>query len=79
VWTYAEGTIHSDENYQENMVIGDLPAGPYEIRINFVGRTFTAQMLLLPGQTNLFTFHGRWGYVIEPTPTPINMSHPPDL
>jgi murein DD-endopeptidase MepM/ murein hydrolase activator NlpD len=78
-WTYAEGTIHADDYYLENIVIGDLPAGPYEIRINFIGRTFTAQLLLLPGQTNLFKFNGRWGYVIEPTPIPIDRSLPPDF
>jgi len=79
VWSYVEGTIHPDDFYGENFVISDLPAGPYEVRIDFVGRTFTAQFLLYPGQTNLLIFRGRHGFVIEPTPTPVNLSEPPDL
>lgn len=79
VWSYVEGTVHSDDFYKENFVISDLPAGPYEVRIDFVGRTFTAQFLLHPGQTNLLVFRGRYGFVIEPTPTPVNLSEPPDL
>ncbi len=70
VWTYAEGTVIPDTYYQENMVISDLPAGPYEIRIPFVGRYFAAQLFVRPGQSNLFEFRGRHGLVIEPTPTP---------
>ena len=77
VWTYAEGTVHPDDYYNENFVISDLPAGPYEVRIDFVGRPFTAQFLLLPGRVNFLTFHGRTGFVIEPTPTPVDLTHPP--
>jgi hypothetical protein len=77
VWTYEEGTVHPDDYYNENFVISDLPAGPYEIRIDFVGRSFTAQFLLLPGRVNFLTFHGRTGFVIEPTPTPVDLTHPP--
>ena len=77
VWTYAEGTVHPDDYYNENFVISDLPAGPYEVRIDFVGRPFTAQFLLLPGRVNFLTFHGRDGFVIEPTPTPVDLTHPP--
>jgi len=79
VWTYAEGTIHSDEFYDENFVISDLPAGPYEVHIDYVGRTFTTQFFLYPGQTNFLVFLGRSGFNIEPTPTPVNLAVPPDL
>ena len=77
VWTYAEGTVLPDGHYNENFVISDLPAGPYEIRIDFVGRPFTAQFLLQPGMVNFITFHGRSGFTIEPTPTPVDLTHPP--
>jgi murein DD-endopeptidase MepM/ murein hydrolase activator NlpD len=77
VWTYAEGTVHPDDFYNENFAISDLPAGPYEVRIDFVGRPFTAQFLLLPGRVNFLTFHGRNGFVIEPTPTPADLTRPP--
>jgi hypothetical protein len=42
-----------------------------------VGRPFTAQFLLLPGRVNFLTFHGRTGFVIEPTPTPVDLTQPP--
>jgi len=70
VWTYAPETVHPDDRYGENFVISDLPAGPYEVRIDFAGHTSFAQMLVLAGQTNIFEFNGRKGFVVEPTPTP---------
>ncbi len=79
VWTYAEGTIHSDDFYGENFVISDLPAGPYEVRIDFAGRSFAAQFYLYPGQTNFIVFRGRSGFNVEPTPTPVDLTKPPDL
>lgn len=77
VWTYATGTVHSDEFYGENFVISDLPAGPYEIRIDFAGHPMTAQFWLHPGKTNYFTFKGRQGFIVQPTPTPVNLASPP--
>jgi murein DD-endopeptidase MepM/ murein hydrolase activator NlpD len=77
VWTYAQDTIHPDEIYQENFVISDLPAGPYEVTIDFVGRTFIANLYIHPGQTNFMIFNGRHGYTVEPTPTPADMTSPP--
>lgn len=77
VWTYSDGTIHSDDFYEENFVISDLPEGPYEVRIDFAGRPMTAQLWLKPGQVNLITFHGRYGFTVEPTPTPIDLITPP--
>lgn len=79
VWTYVNVTIHPDPIYNENFVISDLPAGPYEITIDFAGRSFVAQMYLYPGQTNFFLFTGRKGYVVHPTPPPIDLSSPPNL
>lgn len=70
VWTYALDTVQPDPSYNENFVLGDLPAGPYEIRTEFFGRIHSAWMFLLPGQTNLIVFRGRSGFQIEPTPTP---------
>jgi murein DD-endopeptidase MepM/ murein hydrolase activator NlpD len=66
VWTYSEGTVFSDEQYNENFAISDLPAGPYEIRIDYLGVKHTAQMYIYPGMTNFFVFNGREGFNIEP-------------
>lgn len=32
-WTYAEGTVNSDPYWQENIVIGDMPAGTYDLKV----------------------------------------------
>lgn len=65
VWTYAKDTVHPDDFYQENFIVGDLPAGPYEVYINYVGHKFSAQFYLWPGQTNLITFNGRAGFELS--------------
>jgi murein DD-endopeptidase MepM/ murein hydrolase activator NlpD len=70
VLSYAVDTVNPDSLYAENFVLGDLPAGPYEISVEFLGRLHTAWMFLLPGQTNFVVFKGREGFKVEPTPTP---------
>ena len=77
VWTYAPGTIQPDESYQENFVIGDLPAGPYEVQINFAGKTHSAIIYVRPGQTNLIEFEGRDGFIVEEQGVATNLEFPP--
>ncbi|HSB89342.1 MAG TPA: peptidoglycan DD-metalloendopeptidase family protein [Anaerolineales bacterium] len=76
-YSYAEGAIKPDETLQENFVLGDLPAGPYEVRIDYLGRALTTSFILHPGQTNFIVFRGRFGFVVEPTPTPPPGRFPP--
>ncbi len=64
-YTYGLEAVHSDEFFEENVVIGDLPAGPYEVKINYVGHAYTAQLYIYPGQTNVLSFHGRKGFTLE--------------
>ncbi|MGA9533129.1 MAG: M23 family metallopeptidase [Anaerolineales bacterium] len=64
-WSYVEDTVNPDGVYQENVVIGNLPAGPYEVRTNYVGHTYSAQLYIFPGQTNQIEFHGREGFALE--------------
>lgn len=72
VWSYAdEATLHPDDYYNENFAISDLPAGPYEVQVNFAGHTYTAQFYLEPGRVNYIEFLGRNGFVVDATPTPI--------
>jgi murein DD-endopeptidase MepM/ murein hydrolase activator NlpD len=70
VLSYARDTVNPDALYNENFVLGDLPAGPYEVTVQFVGLNQTAWFFLLPGQTNFVVFKGRSGFQIEPTATP---------
>jgi murein DD-endopeptidase MepM/ murein hydrolase activator NlpD len=72
VWSYAdEATLHPDSYYNENFAISDLPAGPYEVQINFAGRAYTAQFYLEPGLVNYIEFHGRNGFDVSATPSPV--------
>jgi hypothetical protein len=77
VYTYGDNTINPDEVYGENFVISDLPAGPYEIRINYIGHNYTVQLYLDPGRTNFIIFRGRNGFELDPTPAAADLFNPP--
>lgn len=76
-WTYAFGTVHPDEVYGENIAIGDLPSGAYEIRIDFAGKSHLKYLYLYPGQTNMVYFKGRQGFQPDPLTAEYNYSEPP--
>jgi hypothetical protein len=78
VWSYAADTVIADDVYQENLVISDLPAGPYRIELDYVGRIYSTEILVLAGQTNLVAFRGRYGFIVEPTATPASLQVPPN-
>jgi murein DD-endopeptidase MepM/ murein hydrolase activator NlpD len=73
-WTYATLNVHRDDFFQENMVMGGLPAGLYEINIPYGALNRIVTIQILPGQTTYFNFYGFTGYdfgePVEPTPTP---------
>lgn len=74
-WTvksYGQGAAISDEYYRENLVLGDLPAGDYEVWIPYEGSTYNLDVPILPGLVSYFTFHGRDGVKggLPPTPKP---------
>lgn len=74
-YTYLNWDIESDEVWQENFVVGDLPAGRYEVTIR-TGQTFRHTIDILPGQTNFLEV--QTSYIWAPptaTPTP---TVPPD-
>ena len=70
VITYGKGAINSDPYYNENLVIGDLPAGDYQIWIPFAGTTYNLDIQISPGMVSYFTFKGRNGYKTNLPPTP---------
>jgi hypothetical protein len=80
VTTYGPTTVNSDDQYHENVVLSDLPAGVYELKIPFGGLDRIVQIQILPGQVTYFTFQGFTGYTFglhaadafasTPTPTP---------
>ena len=62
VISYGSAAVRSDPYYQENLVIGDLPAGNYDIRISYLGVLYEQAITIKPGVINYFTFEGRLGF-----------------
>ncbi len=62
VKTYAELTIHPDPFYSENMVMGNLPAGVYELNIPYGALNRKTDIQIYPGQVSYFSFSGFHGY-----------------
>ncbi|MGB8214987.1 MAG: peptidoglycan DD-metalloendopeptidase family protein [Anaerolineales bacterium] len=71
VYTYAsDATIHSDAYYNENVALGDLPAGVYQLNILYAGMNDWVNIQILPGQITYFTFYGLAKYFFTAPPTP---------
>lgn len=68
--TYGEGAVISDPYYRENIVVGDLPAGKYRIRIAYAGYNFETEVEIIPGMVNYFEFWGLDGYKFNSPPLP---------
>jgi murein DD-endopeptidase MepM/ murein hydrolase activator NlpD len=69
VTSYANTTINSDDYYQENMALSDLPAGDYEISIDYLDHTYLANVTIHPGAVTFFTYRGKNGYEFQlPSP-----------
>ena len=64
-FTYGPLLVNSDAYYNENVVMGDLPAGVYELSIPYYYATLTTEIQILPGQVSYFSFQGFIGY--DPT------------
>ncbi|MFZ5810136.1 MAG: peptidoglycan DD-metalloendopeptidase family protein [Chloroflexota bacterium] len=65
VASYGDGPVNSDPYYQENLVIGDLPAGWYRLLIP----DETSQHLdvqILPGRVTFFTYVREGGFSSQP-------------
>jgi len=64
-WSYGKTSVNSDQYYQENLVIGDIPAGTYLLRAAYWGIYFSAPIEVHAGMVNYFTFRGYSGFSIE--------------
>lgn len=82
VRTYGKGgAVNSDPYYNENLVLGDLPAGIYKISFRYADETKDRQtwVEIFPGQVTYFTFHGTDGYETVRPPAPTLDFLPSDL
>jgi hypothetical protein len=75
--SYHYGNVNSDPYYQENLVVSDLPAGRYEIVINYLSRIYRQEINIQPGLVSYFSFRGRNGFTTEPPPIPGGEFNPP--
>ena len=52
-WTYASDGVNPDEEWGENFVVGDVPAGSYVLKIRIGGRLYTQEVTVEAGKTSL--------------------------
>ena len=62
VRTYGGDPANPDPYYNENMVIGDLPAGLYKVTFEYKEKEQQEWMDVYPGQVTYFTFRGAEGF-----------------
>lgn len=70
VRSYGNQAVNGDPYYQENLVLSDLPAGDYEISIEYLDRTHKQRITIFPGAISYFTFQGDRGYDLSLPPEP---------
>jgi murein DD-endopeptidase MepM/ murein hydrolase activator NlpD len=68
--TYGPGPANPDSYYNENMVISDLPAGDYAVKIILEGKGYKLNVKIFPGRVTFFSFRGEKGFSVTPPPTP---------
>lgn len=78
VLSYAENKVNADEYYNENVVLGDVPAGEYTVLLDYDGEVFRFNMTIQAGLVNFFTYHQRGQPVFGPPPTLDGGFVPPD-
>jgi murein DD-endopeptidase MepM/ murein hydrolase activator NlpD len=69
--TYGASTVNQDFYYKENVVLNDLPAGDYEVSINYWYRIYSCQLIIHPGAVTYFTYQGINGFGFD-------LPEPPD-
>ncbi|NOH04194.1 MAG: M23 family metallopeptidase [Chloroflexi bacterium] len=69
--TYGKGgAVNSDPYYQENLVLGDLPAGIYKVSFEYEEERVQTWVEIFPGQVSYFTFKGSEGFSANRPPAP---------
>jgi murein DD-endopeptidase MepM/ murein hydrolase activator NlpD len=71
VKTYGPGPINRDPVFNENLVLGDLPAGIYKVTLRYDEfRNMQTWVEIFPGHLTYFTFQGERGFTVGPPPMP---------
>jgi murein DD-endopeptidase MepM/ murein hydrolase activator NlpD len=69
-WTYIDDVVHPDDDYNENFVVSDLPAGYYRISVWVWWMKYDEVFQVLPGQTTFLLVHSGHPMQVNPTPPP---------
>ena len=65
VKTYALPGANSDDYYNENLVLSDLPAGDYTLEFSYGEDIYTYSFSVKPGQITYFTFSPYKGFISD--------------
>ncbi len=79
-YTYAHGSVNSDDYYRENLVASDLIPGEYTLYIEGENNTYRTNVIIKAGQVTYFKFNPIDGFEFGPPPAPkTNFSTPAPL
>jgi murein DD-endopeptidase MepM/ murein hydrolase activator NlpD len=70
VRTYGKTAVNSDPYYKENLVLSDLPAGNYEVIVDYLDTRYTDNLEIHPGAITYFTFRGEKSFTLGFPATP---------
>ena len=74
VRSYGPQVVNPDEYFQENLVLSDLPAGEYRIRINYAEHDYYGKFEIEPGKITMISYAGENGFSLikqDPVFTPV--------
>ena len=78
--TYGPEAVNPDDYYAENMVISDLPAGRYEVKISYSEKKIEkTEMIIKPGRVTYFVYRDSFGFIstdLPPAITPSQAARP---
>ena len=58
-WTYVSDEVNPDEEWGENFVMGDVPAGSYVLRTRVDGRLYIQEVAVEAGRTSLVSIEAQ--------------------
>lgn len=71
VFAYGDTIVTPDEYYNENVVLSDLPAGDFQLQIDYLENPMLTEITIYPGAVTYFTFRGEKGFTVGmPSPAP---------
>jgi len=62
VRSYGPQVVNPDEYFQENLVLSDLPAGKYRIKINYAEHDYYGKFEIEPGKITMISYAGENGF-----------------